>query len=334
VPGVGSGDPTVAREESPAMPMPETYKPTHAAAQNAFETIDLDKQPERVPITMDTVFDPETPYEAWLMKMIWTKPWEAMPLLKDWVESLPDFSGAPDNSDVLPPGARAVDPPLHWVKTPIHFTPLTDGRYVRVYLSAGRYFQATTDDSDGVNLLAEIHKDVAPQRVIDLGSSTGGSAFSMARLFPEAGVIGVDLGAHFIRAGRMLAERQGIGNVALYQQNGAATEFESHSFDVVTSCMVMHEMPQAESYKFVDEMLRLAAPGARITVIDAIYDDTEEERQARVARSKGPEPFLAEYVKANIPQYMRERGIEDIQRHTKPGWDRMIWSGRAPVNPN
>ncbi|MCS7003520.1 MAG: hypothetical protein NZ518_11785, partial [Dehalococcoidia bacterium] len=58
--------------------------------------------------------------------------------------------------------------------------------------------------------------------------------------------------------------------------------------------------------------------------VDVIYDDTEEERNARAARgARGPEPFLYDYMKLNIEQYLRLNGFVNLSTLRDPSWDCM-----------
>ncbi|MCS7002261.1 MAG: class I SAM-dependent methyltransferase, partial [Dehalococcoidia bacterium] len=270
--------------------------PQEAAGRENWAHIDLDHPPERPTITMENVYQPETDYERWLTKMVWTDARRGVPAMLEWVNSLPVFTGAPDNSDVLPPGAPPVNPPEHWLKVPIHFTPLADPKWARVYHVGNNYFTFTRKDVVR-NLFARIYAGQRPKRILDLGCGTGPSSMALAELFPDAEVIGVDLGAHFVRFARGWAKHLGITNVQFYQQHAGELSFEDNSFDVVNESYVLHEMPTPESQKIVMEMHRVLKPGGRFSCIDVIYDEDPEKRQARVERTRGPEPFLSEYMK-------------------------------------
>jgi ubiquinone/menaquinone biosynthesis C-methylase UbiE len=290
-----------------------------------FESTDLEHEPPRPVITMENVYGPETEWEKWLYKLVWTDPARAMALRAEYADALPTFGGEPDDRDVLPPGAAPVEPPQHWLKTPIHFTPLADPRYTRMYHVSKRYY-TFTDQAAIKALYGRLYAGEKPKHILDIGTGVGPGALALAQLFPEAEVIGVDLGAHFLRFARGMAERQGITNVRFYKQHAAQTVFEDESFDIVVLSYVLHEMPSWESAKIVNEMRRLLKPKGRITFADVIYDETEEGRNARVQRAKGPEPFMGEYMKFNLEQQIRAGGFVNVTRIQEPDWDCMVIS--------
>ncbi|MCL6647723.1 MAG: hypothetical protein K6U89_05265, partial [Chloroflexi bacterium] len=88
--------------------------PQEQIGRERMLSVDLDTPPPKPVITVENVYDEETPYERWLMRMIWTDPRRAIPLFMDWVQGLPSFAGPGDDSDVLPPGAPPVERPEHW----------------------------------------------------------------------------------------------------------------------------------------------------------------------------------------------------------------------------
>ena len=47
--------------------------------------------------------------------------------------------------------------------------------------------------------ISELYLDLAPRRILDIGTGNCHSAFAYAELFPEAEVIGIDLAAPYIR---------------------------------------------------------------------------------------------------------------------------------------
>ncbi|GIW05966.1 MAG: hypothetical protein KatS3mg060_0771 [Dehalococcoidia bacterium] len=313
--------------------------PQEEAGRARLAAVDLEHPPEKPVITHENVYSEETPYEQWLMRMVWTDARRAIPLLMEWVNGMPSFDGPADDSDVLPPGAPPFERPMHWLKTPIHFTPLWDPKWVRTYYVGNNYFTFTQPERVKP-LFERIYAHERPKRILDMGCGVGPSTIALAELFPDAEVIGIDLGSHFVRFARGWAARRGLKNIAFYAQHAGATSFPDNAFDIVNESYVLHEQPQPEAQKIVAEMKRLLRPGGRFSCIDVIYDETEEARQARVQRAKGPEPFLSEYMKLNLEQHLRGMGFVNINRingwqQIAPGypggaWDCMVITGMKP----
>jgi ubiquinone/menaquinone biosynthesis C-methylase UbiE len=100
--------------------------------------------------------------------------------------------------------------------------------------------------------LAAVEPDSA--RALDLGTGTGQGAFAIARRFPGAAVVGVDLAdAMLAEAGRKtpaeLAER-----VRFENGDASALPFPDASFDLVA---------HANMIPFFDELARVLAPGGQ-----------------------------------------------------------------------
>jgi 2-polyprenyl-3-methyl-5-hydroxy-6-metoxy-1,4-benzoquinol methylase len=287
------------------------------------------EEPPVPTITLENIWQPQTDYEKWLFAMAWKDPAVGLKKRAEFRETLPSFDGPADGSDVLPPGAPPVNFPRHWLTTPIHFGSLTDTRSVRFsYAGGGNY---TFNDLERTRaFFSTITAGLQPKRILDVGTGMGYSAFAYAELFPEAQVVAIDLAAHDIRFNRLHAARKGVTNIEFYLQHGGETVFEDASFDIVSEAYVLHEQPRPESHKILMEMKRLLRPGGLAVFADVIYDATEEAREFRVQRAKGPEPFLGEYMKLNLPALMRQE-FTDVQEYADPTWDCMVWTGRKPT---
>ncbi len=98
--------------------------------------------------------------------------------------------------------------------------------------------------------------------VLDLGCGTGAWLAELAAV--GCRVTGVDPSA------AMLAQaRQRLGDGAdLYQGSAAALPFRDHSFDLVTSSLVLHELPRATREQIAGEARRVVRPNGRIVIVD------------------------------------------------------------------
>jgi ubiquinone/menaquinone biosynthesis C-methylase UbiE len=116
----------------------------------------------------------------------------------------------------------------------------------------------------------------APQRILDLGTGTGAAARVVARRFPEAAVVGVDLAPKMVEEARALLPADVAGRVRYEVGDASSLEFDSGAFDLV---VLLNMIP------FFEELARVTAPGG--TVIFAfssgpetpIYVPTEKLRE-------------------------------------------------------
>src|SRR5256714_5627443 len=89
-----------------------------------------------------------------------------------------------------------------------------------------------------------------PRRALDLGTGTGAAALTVARRFPEAEVVGIDLAASMIAAARRKTD-----HVRFEVADASALPFEDGAFDLVT---------HANMIPFFDELARVVAPGGDV----------------------------------------------------------------------
>jgi hypothetical protein len=105
------------------------------------------------------------------------------------------------------------------------------------------------------------------RRIVDLGCGFGKSAWPFKAAFPQAEVIGIDLSAPCIRLAAQRASERGLA-VQFRQANAVATGLEADSVDLVTSTMLVHELPVAEIDRLFAEAARVLAPGGVLRFLD------------------------------------------------------------------
>jgi ubiquinone/menaquinone biosynthesis C-methylase UbiE len=97
--------------------------------------------------------------------------------------------------------------------------------------------------------------DLTPKRVLDLGTGTGRAAFLLARRYPEAEVVGVDLAADMLSEARRLTPLELSGRVRFEEADAEGLQYEDGAFDLVSL---------ANMIPFFDELRRVTAPGGAV----------------------------------------------------------------------
>jgi SAM-dependent methyltransferase len=108
---------------------------------------------------------------------------------------------------------------------------------------------------------------LAPKRILDLGCTIGNSTLPWKRLYPDAEVVGLDVAAGCLRYAHARAEALGVA-VEFVQGNAEYTEFESGSFDLIVSCLLLHETSAKALPRIFAECKRLLAPGGLMAHLD------------------------------------------------------------------
>ncbi|NQV81538.1 MAG: class I SAM-dependent methyltransferase, partial [Alphaproteobacteria bacterium] len=131
-----------------------------------------------------------------------------------------------------------------------------------LYLATGGEFGKWNDAAGWsmVNWIVTKFADVKPKRILDLGCTVGHSTLPLAQHFPKAEVHAIDACAPLLRFAKARADSLGVG-VQFSQQNAEATDFPDNYFDVVTSAMFLHEVPQKSMQHVVKEIHRVLKPG-------------------------------------------------------------------------
>jgi SAM-dependent methyltransferase len=111
-----------------------------------------------------------------------------------------------------------------------------------------------------VAYLREKHPQFQPRRMLDMGCAIGNSTVVWARDFPKAEVHAIDVGAPVLRYAHARAQALGVP-VHFSQQNAESTDFETGSFDLVVSHIMLHETSRSAMVRIMKECHRLLRPG-------------------------------------------------------------------------
>lgn len=181
-------------------------------------------------------------------------------------------------------------------------------------------------------LAAQIPDDLQVSAAYDLGCGFGKTTFSVARRFPEATVIGVDLSAPVLRLGRKLASEKGL-TIDWLQADAAHVPRPAGEADLVVVSMVLHELPLDEITAVCREAHRLLKPGGVFLALETALtgDPFRDVLGAHHSEITG-EPYINAFRAASFAEFAREGGFQDVEvlDFRPPGApatvDRAVWS--------
>ncbi|NJM98881.1 MAG: class I SAM-dependent methyltransferase [Phormidesmis sp. RL_2_1] len=160
----------------------------------------------------------------------------------------------------------------------------------------------------------------APKDIIDLGASAGRSTFTLQETFPTAQLIAVELSPYFIAVAQY-AERQRLSSgsrlaeatprVRWVHAPAEATGLPSHSADLVSACLVFHELPAMAACDIVTEAYRLVRPGGHFAIMDM---DPQSETFMKMppyvlTLLKSTEPYLDQYFALDMSETFERAGF-------------------------
>jgi ubiquinone/menaquinone biosynthesis C-methylase UbiE len=96
--------------------------------------------------------------------------------------------------------------------------------------------------------------DPPPARALDVGTGTGQGAFAIARRFPEAEVVGVDLAEGMLGEAERKTPPELRGRIRFEPADASALPYADGSFELVA---------HANMIPFFDEVARVLAPGGQ-----------------------------------------------------------------------
>ena len=198
------------------------------------------------------------------------------------------------------------------------------------------HVQAQIDLIDEVLKWAGVDDKNPPKSVVDVGCGIGGSSRHIAKKY-GCKAQGITLSPYQANRGNELAKDQGIPDQASFQVADALNmPFDDSSFDLVWSLESGEHMP--DKTKFVNELMRVAAPGGRVIIVTWCHRDLEP---GEPSLSKKEEKILAKINRAyylpkwcSVDDYcklLEKEGAVDIKREDwsyiiAPFWKAVIKS--------
>ncbi|MSO64358.1 MAG: class I SAM-dependent methyltransferase [Alphaproteobacteria bacterium] len=172
-----------------------------------------------------------------------------------------------DPSLVVPRYITAVD--IHGQPGGYDESGTRGGVYAGALYDTASLFLATGGEMGALNdgcgwsivaYMKEHFPALKPKRILDLGCTVGHSTLPLKQAWRATEVQAIDVCAPVLRFGHARAESLGV-EIHFSQQDAAATNFPDAHFDLVTSSMLLHEVPQPAMKTIAQEIDRVLKPG-------------------------------------------------------------------------
>jgi ubiquinone/menaquinone biosynthesis C-methylase UbiE len=118
--------------------------------------------------------------------------------------------------------------------------------------------------SPGLEILIRLAAPAAADRVLDVATGTGFTAFAMASR--TRSVVALDFTAGMVREARGIRRERGLANVAFCLGDAEALPFRGGVFDLVVCRYAAHHFPNLPHA--LAEMVRVTRPGGRVAIED------------------------------------------------------------------
>jgi ubiquinone/menaquinone biosynthesis C-methylase UbiE len=229
----------------------------------------------------------------------------------------------------LPPGLLELDPalelPRYYTGTDIHQHPggvWSDPIAGYVYECGARSTTplAGARHADLHDRLTALALEVAPdaRAILDLGCGFGKSTRPFYRRAPEARIEALDLAAPCLKLAACTAAEEGARNVHFRQADARATGCADASFDLVTSTMLLHEMPPPAVERTLAEAARVLKPGGKMVHLDFLpQTQPRGDAFARFIHAghgrRNNEPFMAPLAEMDLAGVLVRLGFANVE---------------------
>jgi ubiquinone/menaquinone biosynthesis C-methylase UbiE len=253
---------------------------------------------------------------AWLERASQKMLWRATQAVV--LDEGPSYDSQPDHRV----GSLSLDPNLElpdwYTAWDIHVQPggiWRNRTTAEVYdLGAKLVMLGENDDYLFHTLFAETavpHNDY--RRIVDLGCGFGKSAWPFARLYPDAEVIGIDLAAPCLQLGY---EKCGSSALPVHfrQRDCRDSGLEDATADLVTSTMLLHELPPEPLEEVIVEAARILAPAGLLRMLDFRY--TGDPLRDHVMTGHGVrnnEPYMPYAMAADTVAMCEAAGLQNAR---------------------
>ena len=113
--------------------------------------------------------------------------------------------------------------------------------------------------------------------ILEIGCGTGNLLLQLAKTFPKARCVGVDIDQDSLALAQGKIEKAGVGNRVQARHGSVAAATDPGTFDVAVMVEVLHEIAPSMRPTVVNEAAAALKPGGWMVIVDETYPTTLEE---------------------------------------------------------
>jgi ubiquinone/menaquinone biosynthesis C-methylase UbiE len=155
------------------------------------------------------------------------------------------------------------------------------------------------------------------KRILDMGSATGHYTAALTKRYPKAEIYGTDCSISELRFAQRIANENNWA-WKLYRVPNEETGFPDAHFDLVTSYILLHELPRSAIHATFAEAFRVLRPGGDMLMSDVTRFQEMDPiavwlQDAAAHREK--EPFWRESATLDLAKAAQDAGFIDVKSY-------------------
>lgn len=177
-----------------------------------------------------------------------------------------------------------------------------------------------------------------PSAIVDLGCGVGMSTETLQALYPQAQLTGVDLSPYFLAVAQYRQQerpqdhrgRPAAAPITWHHAAAEDTGLPSGAYDLVSACLMFHELPQSAAQAIIQEARRLLRPGGHLAIMDMNPQSEVIQKMPAFVFTllKSTEPYLDQYFALDLDTAFTQAGFTSPVIHFNSPRHRTI-IGRA-----
>ena len=151
---------------------------------------------------------------------------------------------------------------------------------------------------------------ITPNTILDLGCGVGMSTRALQEIFPKAKVTGIDLSPYFLAVANYRGQ-QNQDNINWIHGAAESTSLPDNSIDLVSACLMFHELPSSAAQAIIQEACRILRPGGYLAIMDMNPQSEVFKKMPPYILTllKSTEPYLDQYFTLDMKQAFTEAGF-------------------------
>ncbi|MDJ0535039.1 MAG: methyltransferase domain-containing protein [Xenococcaceae cyanobacterium MO_207.B15] len=151
---------------------------------------------------------------------------------------------------------------------------------------------------------------ISPQTILDLGCGIGMSSFALQENYPQAKVTGVELSPYFLAVAQYRSQ-QNQHQIQWLHRAAENTGLPDNSFELVSACLIFHELPTTAAKAIITEAYRILRPGGYLAIMDMNPNSEVYQKMPPYILTllKSTEPYLDQYFGLDMATTFTEIGF-------------------------